>query len=132
RRAYEDAQRFAPLLAAAALRLGELLAREGDLSGAEHHLNEAVRAAPDDARAFEELVAIKNAAGKTQEARAFAEQGIVQFPLSYLLREELGNPDLKQLGNDTTRVLNLATQYLRLGLYQRALTVLSRMYPSSP
>lgn len=132
RTAYEEAQRFAPFRAAAALRLGELLAREGDLTGAERHLNEAVRAAPDDARALEELVAITNAAGKTREGNALAQQGIALFPLSYLLREELGNPDLKQLGNDATRVLNLATQYLRLGLYQRALTMLSRTYPSSP
>ena len=132
RAAYEDAQRFGPFRAAAAVRLGELLAREGDLNGAERHLNNAVRAAPDDARAFEELVAIENAAGKTQEGKVMAQQGIGLFPLSYLLREELGNPELKQLGNDATRVLNLATEYLRLGLYQRALTVLSRTYPPSP
>lgn len=132
RTAYEEAQRFSPFRSAAALRLGELLAREGDLSGAERHLNEAVRAAPDDARALEELVAIKNAAGKTREGNTIAQQGIALFPLSYLLREELGTPDLKQLANDATRVLNLATQYLRLGLYQRALTILSRTYPTSP
>ena len=132
RAAYEDAQRLGPFRAAAAVRLGELLAREGDLSGAERHLNNAVRAVPDDARAFEELVAIESAAGKTRESKAMAQRGIGLFPLSYLLREELGNPDLKQLGNDATRVLNLATEYLRLGLYQRALTVLSRTYPPAP
>ena len=132
RSAYEEAQRFAPFRAGAALRLGELLARDGDLNGAERHLNDATRAAPDDARAFEELVAIEKAAGKTREGNALAQQGIALFPLSYLLREELGNPDLKQLGNDATRVLNLATEYLRLGLYQRALTVLSRTYSLSP
>jgi tetratricopeptide (TPR) repeat protein len=132
RTAYEEAQRFPSFRAAAALRLGELLAREGDLSSAERHLNEAVRAAPDDARALEELVAITNATGKAREGNTIAQQGIALFPLSYLLKEELGNPDLKQLGDDATRVLNLATQYLRLGLYQRALTILSRPYPSSP
>jgi len=51
------------------------------------------------------------------------------FPLSLFLREELGNPDLSLLANDSTRVLNLAAQYMRLGLYQRALVVLSRNYP---
>ena len=132
RTAYEEAQRFAPFRSSAALRLGELLARAGDLSGAELHLDAAVRAAPDDARALEELVAIKNASGKSQEGLAIAQRGTALFPLSYLLKEELGNPDLKQLANDATRVLNLATQYLRLGLNQRALTVLSRNYPTAP
>lgn len=128
--AFEDAQRFAPFRSAAALRLGELLAREGDLRGAERHLKDAVRAAPDDARALEELVAIENAAGKAEEGKTTAQHGMALFPLSYLLREEVGNPDLKQLANDATRILNLAAQYLRLGLYQRALTVLSRNYPT--
>ncbi len=130
RTAYEDAQRFASFRAAAALRLGEMLAREGNLGEAERHLNEAVRAAPDDARATEELVAIKIASGEVEDGKALARQGIAHFPLSYLLSEELGEPNLTQLANDTTRVLNLATQYMRLGLYQRALTALSRDYPS--
>src|SRR5262249_54765006 len=37
--------------------------------------------------------------------------------------------DLRQLGNDAIRVLNISAQYMRLGLYQRALNVLSREYP---
>ena len=130
RSAYEDAQRFASFRAAAALRLAEVLAREGNLEEAEKHLNEAVRVAPDDARATEELVAVKIASGKVEEGKTLARQGIARFPLSYLLSEELAEPNTKQLANDTTRVLNLATQYMRLGLYQRALTVLSRDYPS--
>jgi tetratricopeptide (TPR) repeat protein len=130
RTAYEDAQRFASFHSAAALRLGEMLARDGDLDDAERHLSEAVRVAPDDARALEELVAVRIASGKVEEGKTLARQGIALFPLSYLLSEELGEPNLKQLANDTIRVLNLAAQYMRLGLYQRALTVLSRDYPS--
>jgi tetratricopeptide (TPR) repeat protein len=129
RSSYEDAQRFASFRAAAALRLGEMFARGVDLNEAERHLSEAVRAAPDDARALEELVAVKIAAGKIQEGKTLAGQGIARFPLSYLFNEELGEPGLKQLANDATRVLNLAAEYMRLGLYQRALTVLSRDYP---
>jgi tetratricopeptide (TPR) repeat protein len=132
RMSYEDAQRFASYRSAAALRLGELLAREGDLEEAERHLSEAVRAAPDDVRAIEELVAVKVASGKVEEGKTLARQGIALFPLGYLFREELGEPNLKQLANDSIRVLNLAAQYMRLGLYQRALTVLSRDYPSPP
>ncbi len=130
RMSYEDAQRFASFRAAAVLRLGEMLARDGDLDEAERHLSEAVRAAPDDARALEELVAVRIASGNGEEGKALARQGIALFPLSYLLSEELGEPNLKQFANDTVRMLNLAAQYMRLGLYQRALAVLSRDYPS--
>jgi tetratricopeptide (TPR) repeat protein len=130
RTSYEDAQRFASYRSAAALRLGEMLARGGDLDQAERHLSDAVRAAPDDTRAIEELVAVKVASGKVEEGKTLAREGIARFPLSYLLSEELGDPNLKQFANDSIRVLNLASQYMRLGLYQRALTVLSRDYPS--
>ena len=129
RTSYEDAQRFASYRAAAALRLGEMVARDGDLYEADRHLSEAVRAAPDDERAREESVAVKIASGKVEEGEAIARQEITLFPLSYLLREELGEPNLKQLANDSVRVLNLAAQYMRLGLYERAVTVLSRDYP---
>jgi tetratricopeptide (TPR) repeat protein len=130
RMSYEDARRLGSFRAAAALRLGEMLARDGDLDEAERHLSEAVRAAPDDVRAIEELVAVKIASGKVEEGKTLARQGIALFPLSYLLSEELGEPNLKQLANDTIRVLNLAAQYMGLGLYQRALTVLLRDYAS--
>ena len=59
-------------------------------------------------------------------------QGLAVSPASFFLREEAGNADLKQLGNDSERVLSLAAQYMRLGLYQQALQVLSRDYPSAP
>jgi len=130
RTSYEDAQRFASFRAAAALRLGEMLARDGDRNGGERHLSEAVHTAPNDVRALEELVAVKIASGKMEEGKTLARQGIASFPLSYLLSEELGEPNLQQLANDTTRVLSLAAAYMRLGLYQRALTLLSRDYPS--
>jgi tetratricopeptide (TPR) repeat protein len=126
---YEEAQRFSSFRSAAALRLGEMLAREGDLAESERHLILAVREAPNDPRSLEELVAITFAAGHAQKGKMLAQQGIVLSPLSYLLREELGDPDLKQLANDSTRVLSLAAQYMRLGLYRRALDVLSRDYP---
>ncbi len=127
---YEDAHRFATFRSAAALRLGELSAGEGDLIAAEHYLNEAVRMSPADERATEEWVAVTIASGKTQQGQTAAKEAIERFPLSSVLREELGTQDLEQLGNDATRVLNLAGLYIRLGLYQKALTVLSREYPT--
>ena len=53
-----------------------------------------------------------------------------RFPLSYFLQEEAGKADLAQLANDAERVLNIASEYMRLGLYQKALAVLSRQYPA--
>jgi tetratricopeptide (TPR) repeat protein len=127
--AYELALRLPAFRSAASLRLGELLAREGDLIDAEKYLTEAMAITPEDARIREELVAVTRAAGKAAESQALAKQSIARFPLSNFLNEELGAPDLNQLANDANRVLNLASQYIRLGMYERALAVLSRKYP---
>jgi tetratricopeptide (TPR) repeat protein len=72
---------------------------------------------------------VKAAAGKAEEARRLAQEGLSRFPLSYLLQNEIGNPNLVQLANDPNRVLNLVAQYMRLGLYTKALAVLDRDYP---
>ncbi|HSS97233.1 MAG TPA: DUF5107 domain-containing protein, partial [Terriglobales bacterium] len=127
--AYEQALRLPDFHAAAALRLGELLARTGDFYGAEKYLDEAFNLTPNDLRVREELVAVKRSAGKTSEAQALAKESLERFPLSNFLQEELGHPELNQLANDANRVLNIASQYIRLGMYQRALDVLSRKYP---
>src|SRR5438477_3749885 len=129
RGAYEQAERLPNFHSAAALKLGELLARKGDLSAAEQHLNEALRSSPQDARAQEELIAVQAAAKRTPETNLFAQQALSRFPLSYLLQEEAGKPNVQQLANDVDRVLNLASEYMRLGLYLRAADVLSRPYP---
>jgi len=129
RAAFEEAERLPSFDSAAALLLGEWLARSGDLHGAERHLAEALRDHPDDLRALEELTAVKDVAGESEEARTMAREGLARFPLSSFLREELGSPDLAHLANDSNRVLNLAAEYIRLGLYQKAWNVLSRQYP---
>jgi tetratricopeptide (TPR) repeat protein len=127
RTTYEDAERLPLFYSAAALRLGEMSAREGDLRGAERHLTEALRAAPDDLRAQEELIAV--AAGKPEEMRTRAQSALTRFPLSDFLREVAGHPDLASLANDANRLLNIASEYMRLGRYQAALDVVSRKYP---
>src|SRR6266702_4739019 len=106
RAAYEEAQRFSSFRAASALKLGELSARDGNLAESERHLTLAASAAPDDVRSLEELVAVTSAGGDPQKAKTLAHQGIIRFPLSSFLREELGSPDLKLLANDSTRILN--------------------------
>jgi len=50
-------------------------------------------------------------------------------PMSDFLKEETGAPDLLHLAADPYRVLRIATEYMDLGLYQRALSVLERTYP---
>jgi tetratricopeptide (TPR) repeat protein len=130
RTAYEQALRLPTFHSAASLRLGELLARTGDLGSAEKYLTEAFLLTPYDLRTREELVAVKRAVGKTDESQALSKAVVSDFPLSNFLKEEIGSPDLNQLANDADRILNIASQYIRLGMYQRALDVLSRKYPA--
>jgi len=129
RDAFEQAERLPVFHSASALALGELLGRKGDLRGSEQHLGDAVHTSPDDARALEELVAVKGSLRESQEAQSLARDGLGRFPLSFLLREEIGDPDLAQLANDPDRVLAIAAEYMRLGLYAKAINVLSRKYP---
>jgi tetratricopeptide (TPR) repeat protein len=132
RAAFEAAHRMPQFRSAGALRLAELLAREGQMEAAERYLDESLRAEPDDLRAAEELIAVRRALADQEAARTLAAQWLRRYPLSYFLREELGNPDLPSLGADPYRVLGVAAEYMRLGLYRPALTVLSRKYPASP
>ncbi len=127
---YETASRLPQMRAAAALRLGELAARAGDLSAADRRLADALHSAPDDLRTAEELVAIRHAAGQATEARVLANDWYARYNTSYFLAEELGTPKIRHLAAEPERVLNVAAEYMRLGLYEAALNVLSRNYPA--
>src|SRR5213594_467216 len=70
--AYEEALRLPQFRAAAAVRLGELLAREADLPSAARYLAEGLRASPDDLRSAEELVALLYALGEIPKVHALA------------------------------------------------------------
>ena len=129
RELYEAAFRLPEFRAAAGLRLAELSAREGDLGKAESYLRQARVVAPDDLRTAEELVAVLRAEGKKTEAVSRAKEWLARFPQRYFLLEEAGTPDLHHLGDDAERVLNVASEYMRLGLYSQALEVVSRNYP---
>ena len=128
--AYREGLRLPAYRAAAAMRLAEVEARAGKLERAEELLKESLASAPEDLRAAEELTAVLGALGKTKEADTLARERFARFPLSNFLREELGNPDLAHLAQDPDRVLNIAYEYARLGLYPRAIEVLSREYPA--
>jgi len=129
RTAFETAYRLPQWRAAAAIRLAELSAREKDLDRARLYLTNALQAASQDVRAAEELVATQKAEGMEREAHALAQEWLRRFPLSDFLRHEVGSADPQQLANDDSRILNIAAEYMRLGLYQPALDVLSFRYP---
>ncbi len=130
RGAFEAAHLMPEFKAAGALRLGEVSARAGDLIQAESYLQEALEAAPDDLRTAEELAAVRRVLGKPG-ARGFAQEWLASSPQSYFLREQLSSPDLGHLADDANRLLNVAALYMRLGMYQAALEVLSRTYPAA-
>jgi len=129
RTTFEVAYRLPSWRVAAALKLGEIAARSKDFISAKEYLKEALRAVPDDLRTVEELAAVERAAGDSG-ARSFAQEQFQRFPLSYFLRNELGAVDMQQLANDESRIIRVAAEYMRLGMYDAALPVLSRNYSS--
>jgi tetratricopeptide (TPR) repeat protein len=129
--AFREALRLPDFRAAAAARLAELQACAGKLEQARELLALSLQSAPEDLRAAEELVAVRKALGETKEAGTLAKEAFARFPLSNFLREELGTPDLAHLAGDANRVLNIAYEYARLGLYRKAIEVLSRDYPAT-
>lgn len=127
---YEIAYRQAALRGPAALRLGELRARQGDLQNAASYLHDAVAAEPGAFRPREELEAVLRALGEKTEADDLAKLGLINEPASDFLKQDTGVPDVAHLAADPYRVLSVAAEYMRLGLYRNALDVLTRNYPS--
>jgi len=125
---YEIAFRQADLRSPAAVRLGELRAREGDLEGAESFLKAALATEPANSRAQEELEAVVRALGEPAEADRLAHLDLKENPLSAFLEEDAGKPDLGSLAADPYRVLRIASEYMRLGLFEKALNLLDRTY----
>ncbi len=126
--AYQEAMRLPTYRAAAALRLGELRARQSKLQDAQNILTIGQQSAPQDIRTAEELTAVMRALGNTEMANKLASEWLARFPLSDFLAEELGKPNLEHLAADPYRVLSVAYEYARLGLYRGAIEVLSRRY----
>src|SRR5208337_5624155 len=126
---YEIAYRQAGWRGPAALKLGELRAREENLQGAASFLDAALSAQPANFRAREELEAVLRALDEHSEADRLANLGLGVDPMSDFLKEDTGEPDLQHLAADPYRVLRVAAEYMRLGLYRKALVVLDRTYP---
>ena len=125
RLAYETAARMPSFRAAASLKLGELLSRQGDREGALQFL----RAAQSDLRATEERIALEPA-----EARAYLDES-PDRPPSAFLQWNAGSREpalLRYLAADPQRVLQIAAEYMRLGLYRPAVDLLARKFPAVP
>lgn len=131
RGSFEEAARMPAFRAASGLRLAELSAREGNLKLAESYLQLAADAAPNDLRTAEELVSVLRAEGQKGKSQELAQEWLARFPQSYFLLEQVDKPDLRHLADDSDRVLNIASEYMRLGMYSQALAVLSRKYPAA-
>src|SRR5262249_42635123 len=123
RLAYETAARMPSWNAAARLKLGELLSRQGDREQALQFLREA----RSDERAEEELLALERALGKKVDSPACA-----GCPLGAFADWDGGTHTdpalLRFLGADPERVIEIAAEYMRLGLYKPALDLLSRSF----
>jgi tetratricopeptide (TPR) repeat protein len=123
RLAYETAARMPSWGAAANLKLGELLARQGGRGALQF-----LRAAQSDLRAAEETIALERSLGRATEAP--------ELPPSAFLEWDAGQHNdpalLRFLAADPARVLEIAAQYMRLGLYRPAVDLLARDFPSVP
>jgi tetratricopeptide (TPR) repeat protein len=128
--AYEIAYRQVEFRQRAAAKLGQLVARQRNLQSALKFF--AVAATPSDIRSQEQLEAVTRALGDTVGADRIARYALEMDPLSDFLKEETGAPDLPHLAADPYRVLRVANEYIDMGLYQKALTVLERIYPQVP
>lgn len=130
--AYDIAYRQDSMRAPAAIKLGQLTARDGNPQAAIEFFSVAIAAQPGNKLAQEELEAVTRASGAVHEADAEARHALELSPTSDFLKEEIGTPDIAHLAADPYRVLRVATEYMDLGLYGRALTVLTRNYQPVP
>jgi len=130
--AFDIAYRQDLMRAPAAIKLGELQARAGKLHAAIDFFKAAVAADPNNSLAREELEAVTRASGSAAEPDTEAKRDLELSPTSDFLKEELGTPDITHMAADPYRVLRVAAEYMQLGLYEKALNVLTRKYPPVP
>jgi tetratricopeptide (TPR) repeat protein len=135
---WEFAQQSASYHVPAMMMLAALEARAGDRERALKMVEQAVNNRPDLTR--EGAIDIALLRDRRQQAEAIhrLEFWKQQDPTNSFLRHEatrLGHSDpglLAHLAADPERILEIATDYMRFGLYEDALDVLSRRYPSGP
>ena len=133
---WEFAQQSGSYHAAAMMALAALESREGQRERALRIAQELVSNRPDLIQAGGMEVALLRALRRQAEARKRLGFWRQKDPTCSLLRYEalrLGANDsvlLAHLAGDPERILEIAADYIRFGLYEDALDVLSREYPS--
>jgi tetratricopeptide (TPR) repeat protein len=136
RAAFEAAQRQPQFRAPARLQLAQLDAREGRRGEALDLLRRALVEQPESVRMGAAEVVLLRAAGDPAKARERLAAWLREDATSNLLRVEsvkLGQDDpalWRHLGADPERVLEVAVDYMNLGMYTDALELLSREYPA--
>ena len=130
----EAAQRFPAFRAAAALELSRLDARQGKRESALARLRAATNESKDAVRAGGLEVALLRAEKREADARQRAHLWLSVDPTSNFLRHEaalLGASDgglWTHLAVEPERVLDIASEYLGIGLFADALALLERRY----
>jgi len=149
RRALETAQGYGTWRAAARFELAALDARGGDLAGALSLLQQVTAETPSDGRAGGMEVALLRHLGRTDDAHSRLAHWQLLDPTSSFLHFEAvqrtahraprtaGTPDSDlalwdHLAGDPERILEIVVDYVRFGLYDEALDLLSREYPTGP
>jgi tetratricopeptide (TPR) repeat protein len=133
---WEGAQRQPQFRAAARFELARLSAREGDRAGALKLLQAAVAERPGMVRAGGMEVALLRELGQTVKARQRVDWWLSQDPASTLLRHEKvllgGNDDglWRHLAADPDRVIATAADYMEIGAWADAASLLARQYPA--
>jgi len=133
---WEFAQQSGSYHASAMMMLAALEARAGDDLSALRMIQEVVSNRPDLTRAGGIEVALLRAVQRKAEASKRLALCKQKDPISSFLRYEgirLGQSDralMAHLAADPERILEIATDYMRFGLYADALDVLSRQFPS--
>ena len=135
---WELAQQYGPYRAAALFNLAASTCRDGAREQALGLLGRAIEAEPDGVRAGAMEVALLRAAGRMDEARRRLAHWQAIDPMNSLLRVEsgrLGAGDTAlwaHLAADPERIVELAVDYMRFGLYADAVALLGADYPSGP
>ena len=135
---WEFAQQSETYHAPATMLLAAVEARAGDRERALKMVQGAVQDRSEVTGAGAVEIALLLALRRQPEATKRLEFWKHQDPTSSFLRYEsirLGQADatlLSHLAADPERILEIATEYIRFGLYEDALDVLSRQYPSGP
>jgi len=136
RRAFEVSVQYGTFRAPSLYELAALDARKGELAKAHAKLATAYAEFPDAARVSDMDVALLRLLGDTATAEAHLNALRLTDPANSFLAYEgtrLGQQDTalwEHLAADPERILEIATLYMHFGLYDEALGILGRAYPS--